>query len=181
MSTSLEGSIQEEENISLVSKAKGEIFFIQHNVGKRQEAQQTLLEIGFRRKTDIILVQEPSAWKNKQKGSYFFIPHSAFNLILPNNLAICPRVAIYIRKTSFSILQYRNREDICKDTDIIALEIYSQFERFLLFNIYNERQLDMNSRTQRNSKTTILRAILELELEIDLPFILVGDYNLHYT
>ena len=104
MSTNLEGSIQKEENISLVSKAKGEIFFIQHNVGKRQEAQQTLLEIGFRRKTDIILVQEPSAWKNKQKGSYFFIPHPAFNLILPNNLAICPRVAIYIRKTSSSIL-----------------------------------------------------------------------------
>jgi hypothetical protein len=56
MSISLEGSIQEEEEISLVSKARGEISFIQHNVGKRQEAQQTLLEIGFRRKIDIILV-----------------------------------------------------------------------------------------------------------------------------
>ena len=33
MSTSLEGFIQEEE-ISLVSKASGEISFIQHNVGK---------------------------------------------------------------------------------------------------------------------------------------------------
>ena len=103
MSTSSEGAIQEEE-ISLVSKASGEISFIQHNVGKRQEVQQTLLEIGFRKKTDIILVQEPSAWKDRQKGSYFSIPHSAFNLILPDNLAICPRVAIYIRKTSSSIL-----------------------------------------------------------------------------
>ena len=55
MSTSLEGSIQEEE-ISLVSKASGEISFIQHNIGKIQEVQQTLLKIGFRRKTDIILV-----------------------------------------------------------------------------------------------------------------------------
>ena len=55
MSTSLEGSIQEEE-ISLVSKASREISFIQHNIGKIQEVQQTLLEIGFRRKTDIILV-----------------------------------------------------------------------------------------------------------------------------
>jgi hypothetical protein len=36
MSISLEGSIQEEE-ISLASKARGEISFIQHNVGKRQE------------------------------------------------------------------------------------------------------------------------------------------------
>jgi hypothetical protein len=38
MSTSLEGSIQEEEDISLVSKARGEISFIQYNIGKRQEA-----------------------------------------------------------------------------------------------------------------------------------------------
>ena len=59
MSISLKGSIQEEE-ISLVFKASGEISFIQHNVGKIQEVQQTLLEIGFRRKTDIILVQKPS-------------------------------------------------------------------------------------------------------------------------
>src|SRR5712675_3441052 len=109
MNTSLEGSTQEEEEISLVSKARGEISFIQHNVGKRQEAQQTLLEIGFRRKTDIILVQEPSTWKDKQKGSYFSIPHPVFNLILPSNLAIRPRVAIYIRKTSSSVLQYRTR------------------------------------------------------------------------
>src|SRR6266702_5496427 len=179
MSTSLEGSIQEEEDIPLVSKARGEISFIQHNVGKRQEAQQTLLEIGFRRKTDIILVQEPSTWKDKQKKSYFSIPHPAFNLILPSNLAIRPRVAIYIRKTSSSILQYRTREDICKDIDIIALEIYGQFERFLLFIVYNEKQIDKNSRTQRNSNTTISRAILELE--IDLPFVLIGDYNLHHT
>jgi hypothetical protein len=37
MSISLEGSIQEEEDISLVFKARGEVSFIQHNVGKRQE------------------------------------------------------------------------------------------------------------------------------------------------
>ncbi len=55
MSIHLEGFIQEEE-ISLASKARGEISFIQRNVGKRQEIQQTLLEIGFRRKIDIILV-----------------------------------------------------------------------------------------------------------------------------
>jgi len=59
ISTSLKGFIQKEE-ISLVSKAKREISIIQHNVRKRQEAQQTLLKIGFKRKTDIILVQELS-------------------------------------------------------------------------------------------------------------------------
>ena len=59
MSTSLKGFIQEKE-ISSVFKASGEISFIQHNVGKKQKVQQTLLEIGFKRKTDIILIQEPS-------------------------------------------------------------------------------------------------------------------------
>ena len=48
-----------------------------------------------------------------------------------------------------------------------------------MFNVYNERQLDENSRTQRNSTSTISRAILELE--IDLHFALIGDYNLHHT
>jgi len=38
MSISLEGFMQKEEEISLVSKARGEISFIQYNVGKRQEA-----------------------------------------------------------------------------------------------------------------------------------------------
>ena len=76
-------------------------------------------------------------------------------------------------------MQYRNREDICKDTDIIVLEIYGQLERFLLFNIYNEKQLNENSGSQRNNRTTISRAILELE--INLPFVLIEDYNLHYT
>jgi len=95
------------------------------------------------------LKTEVEAWISRHVELYYITtcPHPAFNLILPSNLAIRPRVAIYIRKTSSSFLQYRNREDIYKDTDIIALEIYGQFKRFLLFNIYNKRQLDENSKT----------------------------------
>ena len=37
MSISLEDNTQEEEEISLASKARGEISFIQYNIGKRQE------------------------------------------------------------------------------------------------------------------------------------------------
>ena len=44
---------------STITKIKGEISFLQNNVGKRQEVQQTLLELAFARKTDVILVQEP--------------------------------------------------------------------------------------------------------------------------
>ena len=65
-----------------------------------------------------------------------------------------------------------------QDIDIIALEIYGQFERVLLLNIYNKRQLDENSKTQRSSISTTSKAILEREL--DLPFTLIGDYNLYY-
>ena len=35
MSINLKGFIQEEKEISLIFKAKGEISFIQHNVGKK--------------------------------------------------------------------------------------------------------------------------------------------------
>jgi hypothetical protein len=45
---------------SPMSKTTGEISFLQHNVGKRQEAQQTLLEIAFAKRTDLVLIQEPS-------------------------------------------------------------------------------------------------------------------------
>ena len=42
------------------TKVAGEISFLQHNVGRRQEVQQTLLELAFAKRTDIVLVQEPS-------------------------------------------------------------------------------------------------------------------------
>jgi hypothetical protein len=41
---------------STTTKIAGEISFLQHNVGKRQEVQQTLLELAFAKKTDIVLV-----------------------------------------------------------------------------------------------------------------------------
>jgi hypothetical protein len=45
---------------SSTSKIAGELSFLQHNVGRRQEIQQTLLELAFAKRTDIILMQEPS-------------------------------------------------------------------------------------------------------------------------
>jgi hypothetical protein len=45
---------------STTTKVAGEISFLQHNVGRRQEVQQTLLELAFAKRTDIVLVQEPS-------------------------------------------------------------------------------------------------------------------------
>ena len=50
----------------LITKIQGEISFLQQNVGKRQEVQQTLLELAFARKTDLVLLQEPSFWQDRQ-------------------------------------------------------------------------------------------------------------------
>ena len=41
------------------SKLRGEISIIQHNIGKRQEVQQTLLKVAAKRKANIIAIQEP--------------------------------------------------------------------------------------------------------------------------
>jgi hypothetical protein len=41
---------------SSTTKIAEELSFLQHNVGKRQEVQQTLLELGFAKRTDIVLV-----------------------------------------------------------------------------------------------------------------------------
>ena len=38
------------------TKVAGELSFLQHNVGRRQEVQQTLLELAFAKRTDIVLV-----------------------------------------------------------------------------------------------------------------------------
>jgi hypothetical protein len=45
---------------SSTTKAVGELLFLQHNIGRRQEVQQTLLELTFAKRIDIVLVQEPS-------------------------------------------------------------------------------------------------------------------------
>ena len=45
---------------SSTTKVAGELSFLQHNVGRRQEVQQTLLELAFAKRTDIVLIQEPS-------------------------------------------------------------------------------------------------------------------------
>jgi hypothetical protein len=42
---------------SSTTKMAGEISFLQYNVGKRQEVQQTLLGLAFAKRTDIVLVQ----------------------------------------------------------------------------------------------------------------------------
>jgi translation initiation factor RLI1 len=54
---------------SSTTKVVGELSFLQHNVGRRQEVQQTLLELAFAKRTDIFLVQEPSVWLDSRDSA----------------------------------------------------------------------------------------------------------------
>ena len=76
--------------------------------------QQTLLEIAFAKKTDIITLQEPSVWLDRQ-NKWFSINHAAYTLILPTT-SKKPRTATYIRIKSR--LQFRVREDLIKDNNL---------------------------------------------------------------
>ena len=81
-----------------ITKIKGEISFLQQNVGKRQEVQQTLLELAFARRTDFVLLQEPSFWCDRQ-GRWFTLQHPAYEAIYQSTTTITrPRTAVYIRK-----------------------------------------------------------------------------------
>ena len=173
---------KEKEKESLLSslsppKIKGEISFIQHNVGKRQETHQTILEISFLRKIDIILLQEPAVWKNTLENRFFSISHPAFDLILPEKEKIRPRVLIYIRKNV--VFQYKKDYSFPQDNDFLSLEISGTLEKFLIFNIYNEKELDSESNSQKKGENTIKRILLPIE-EIRSPFLIAGDFNAHH-
>jgi hypothetical protein len=60
------------------------------------------------------------------------------------------------------------------------LEVYRQLEKFLLFNIYNEKELDTNSRIQPTGERTINRVLGQLDM-LSLPFVLAGDFNCHHS
>lgn len=157
-------------------KQRGEITIIQHNTAKREEVQQTVLEVAARRKTDLLAIQEPCTWKEKTTHKFYTISHNMYELILPSNPLIRPRVAVYIRKaTNF---QYKIRQDLGENSDFLPIEFCGPTERFLFLNVYNEKELDRNSATQPTGTTTIKRSILDLNLQ--LPFLILGDFNCHH-
>ena len=141
-------------------KQRGEITFIQHNTARRPEAHQTVLELAAQRKADILAIQEPCAWKDKATQKFYTISHNMYELILPTNSLIRPRVTIYIRKALN--LQFKIRQDLAENADFLPVEFCSPMERFLLFNIYNEKELNHDSTTQPTGTSTIQRSVLHL-------------------
>lgn len=157
------------------SKSRGELSFLQQNVGKRQEIQQTLLEVAFAWKTDFVLIQEPSVWLNKNTKKWFSFSHPSYNTILQETKER-PRTAIYIRKAAR--IEHKVRRDLSTTGDLLVLEVYRHTERFLILNIYNEKELAEDSSTQPTGARTIKRALLNLQLLS--PFLIAGDFNCHH-
>ena len=144
---------------STTTKIAGEISFLQQNVGKRQEVQQTLLEIAFAKRTDLVLIQEPSVWLDRRDSLWFSFSHPSYALVLPKSEKK-PRTAIYIRTEA--AFKHKQRDDLSTDSDLQVLEISGPTERFLLLNIYNEKELAEDSTSQQQGVRTVERALLHL-------------------
>jgi len=152
------------------------INFVQHNVNRKKEAHFSVLENCLQKKIDIVLLQEP--YLPQINGYHIAINHTAFYTIPPKispNLSKIekrPRVITYIRKSAQ--IQFNPRYDICNDSDLQIIDILGIPEPFLIYNIYNEKELGAENRL-----FTIDRLLLHQTM--DKPTLLVGDFNLHHT
>ena len=145
------------------------INILQHNTAKNALIQETLLEIGVERNTDIILIQEPRIYNNKTS-----IQHPAYISTLPYKDN--PRVLIYIKKERKDI-KFNLRLDLIDDPDLLLLEINSPyFQPFYIINIYNELNIDINN--IKGKERTIERALIPTKL--DKPALIAGDFNSHH-
>ena len=109
------------------------ISIIQHNCARNIVNIYTYLEIGLERNIDFILVQE--LWI--AKDNIYIIFYTVYHTILPEFCDVRPRVAIFVKKDL--IHQFCYRSDLCKDSNIIILNILnSETPDFQIMNIYNK-------------------------------------------
>ncbi|KAK5991817.1 hypothetical protein PT974_05202 [Cladobotryum mycophilum] len=159
-------------------------------VTTRQIAQTLALEA----KADIIILQEPYCFNNKETGTWSVLEHTAYNLITPqpspspSSIKIKPRVLSYVRKASQ--LEFTPRYDLFNDPDILAIEILG-IEPFLLINLYNEQPQQASQQANQTAQAadqatgqqglyTIERSLFPIG-RLKQPSILAGDLNLHHT
>lgn len=159
----------------------------QNNLGKKDTAYYTALELALQSQADIVLFQEPYCPKNRATGGYIGLTHSAFDLITPLpaqslELSIRPRVLTYVRKASN--IEVNPRYDLAADPDLQILEVITSLEPFLIINIYNERERlgpenpEAPEIRQRLGEYTVNR-LLQF-IPITQPALIAGDFNLHH-
>src|SRR6266536_1925248 len=112
------------------------ISIMQHNCVRITANMYICLEIGLERNIDFILVQELWIAKN----NIYIISHTAYYIILLEFCDVRPRVTIFVKKNL--IYQFCYRSDLCKDSNIIILDILnSEIPDFQIMNVYNEKLL----------------------------------------
>ena len=115
------------------------ISIMQYNCARITANMYIYLEIGLERNIDFILVQEP--WIAKDNTYTIF--YTVYHIILLEFCDIRSRVAVFVKKDL--IYQFCYRSDLCKDSDIIILDILnSEIPDFQIMNIYNEKSLKEN-------------------------------------
>jgi len=142
---------------------------MQHNCARNTANMHTCLEIGLERNIDFILVQEP--WI--AQDNIYTISHTAYHTILSEFCDVRLRVAVFVKKDS--IHQFCYRSDLCKDSDIIILDILnSEIPDFQIMNIYNEKSL------KENCNDWTLNRILP-HIKPQKHSIICGDFNAHHS
>ena len=158
------------QSIGMLSHIK----FSQHNTARGREILQSLFDVSIKGETDILLVQEPYLFHNQISQTYQPIIHSAYQAIPPiTNQFLRPRVMTYVKKASQ--LQVMPRYDLVSDPNYQILEVDLPGEAFYIIHIYNEKPL-----TPSFSQHTVQR-FLNSQLQLDKPFLLLGDFNLHHS
>src|SRR6266511_4137564 len=115
------------------------ISIMQHNCARITANIHTYLEIGLERNIDFIPIQE--LWI--AKDNIYTISYTAYHTILSKFYDVRPRVAVFVKKDL--IHQFCYRSDLCKDSDIIILDILnSEILDFQIMNVYNEKSLKKN-------------------------------------
>ncbi len=142
---------------------------MQYNCARITVNMYTCLEIGLERNIDFILVQE--SWI--ARDNIYIISHTAYHTILPEFCDVRPRVVVFAKKDL--IYQFCYRSDLCKDSDIIILDILnSEIPDFQIMNVYNEKSL------KENYNDWTLNRILP-HIKPQKYSIICGDFNAHHS
>src|SRR6266498_575611 len=142
---------------------------MQHNCARNTANIHTYLKISLKRNIDFILIQESWIAQN----NIYTISHTTYHTILPELCDVRPRVTIFAKKNS--IHQFCYRSDLCKDSNIIILDILnSEIPDFQIINIYNEKSL------KENYNDWILNRILP-HIKPQKYLIICGDFNAHHS
>ena len=140
---------------------------IQANTNRGIQATESVLEYAVQQKVDLILIQEPWIFRDKETGyrDCRSINHPSFTALLPphgNNIR--PRTLVYTSR----LLQLQINPTRLLDSDCQSLEVRdSNGSRIQIVNLYNEKD--------QEGRWTVDRCLYSLPL---LPNTLVaGDFN----